>query len=266
LEDKVIWRYLDLSKFISMVKDNSLFLNRSDCVEDPFEGSVNRATYLNQIKLFNEALSDKKIKKIYLGIKKEWVLMGEDPKCGDIPGIVSDYSNWIKKFTYINCWHKNEHESEAMWRLYTKNIAESIVVKSTVHQLISSIPDNMDVAEIKYIDYESDYVMEDYMTSPFRTKRNSFSHEKEIRVIYQDPPLKKYDEKFRKFDRSYVQEEFGKPIKLKNGVTGLINEVRLSPFAPEWFKSIIFDILEKYDINLKVRNSEILLNPYEVKS
>lgn len=38
--DAVIWRYIDLNKFELLLKDESLFLCRSDKFPDPYEGSI----------------------------------------------------------------------------------------------------------------------------------------------------------------------------------------------------------------------------------
>ena len=39
-DDSVIWRFLDLAKFISLLKDSALFMTRADKFEDQFEGAV----------------------------------------------------------------------------------------------------------------------------------------------------------------------------------------------------------------------------------
>ena len=39
-DDSVIWRFLDLAKFISVLKDRALYLPRPDKFEDQFEGTV----------------------------------------------------------------------------------------------------------------------------------------------------------------------------------------------------------------------------------
>ena len=39
-DDSVIWRFLDLAKFIALQKERALYLTRSDKFEDQFEGTV----------------------------------------------------------------------------------------------------------------------------------------------------------------------------------------------------------------------------------
>jgi hypothetical protein len=39
-DDTILWRYMDLAKFISLLKDKTLYMTRADMFEDPFEGAV----------------------------------------------------------------------------------------------------------------------------------------------------------------------------------------------------------------------------------
>ncbi len=39
-DDSVIWRFLDLAKFISLQKERALYLTLADKFEDQFEGAV----------------------------------------------------------------------------------------------------------------------------------------------------------------------------------------------------------------------------------
>lgn len=36
-DDAVLWRYMDLAKFVSLLKDKALYMTRADMFEDPFE-------------------------------------------------------------------------------------------------------------------------------------------------------------------------------------------------------------------------------------
>lgn len=41
--------------------------------------------------------------------------------------------------TYINCWHMNSSESDAMWKLYGVSAGEMVAVKTTVDRLIKAL-------------------------------------------------------------------------------------------------------------------------------
>lgn len=190
---------------------------------------------------------------------------------GDTPNpseLLFNTLKWLKSYTYINCWHKSEHESEAMWKLYSKNIAESLVIKTNITKLSEALPQNVRLEPVAYANYESDYIMSDFFMAPFKTKRIAFSHEKEFRIIYQEPPLKETDDNgnntYMKFDRKTSNAKTGKTITLRGGAQELIEEIRLSPLASSWFEKLIKDLLIKYNLNIPVKKSEISIKPFNI--
>ena len=38
VDETIIWRYMDFTKFVDLLLNGKLFFNRSDNFEDPFEG------------------------------------------------------------------------------------------------------------------------------------------------------------------------------------------------------------------------------------
>lgn len=91
--DVILWKYMDFTKFVSILEDNALFFTRADKLGDPFEGSVPK-TNISSRHISNPDLSEKDM--IMYGL-----IMQQLPR-----------------FTLINCWHRSTHESEAMWKLY----------------------------------------------------------------------------------------------------------------------------------------------------
>ena len=82
----------------------------------------------------------------------------------------------------VSCWHKNEYESEAMWRLHS---SECIAVESTIGQLHSSIKNqgNVIIENVRYMDFENDQIEKGYKHYGLFLKRKSFEHEKEVRAV-----------------------------------------------------------------------------------
>src|SRR4030066_2211573 len=106
-----IWRYMDFTKFVSMLENQGLFFSRADKLDDPFEGSY--------------SLGNKNLRhEVY----KEYKISESAFKT------LSQFRSWVRKWTMVNCWHINTYESAAMWKLYTKS-NEAIAVKSTYQQL-----------------------------------------------------------------------------------------------------------------------------------
>jgi hypothetical protein len=43
--DTIVWKYLDLSKFLDMLLSQQLFMSRSDKFEDQYEGTFSEPTF-----------------------------------------------------------------------------------------------------------------------------------------------------------------------------------------------------------------------------
>ncbi|WP_229625445.1 hypothetical protein [Vibrio parahaemolyticus] len=265
LEQSTIWRYLDLAKFIGLIQSNSLFLSRSDMFDDPFEGTINKPTHESFKNEIENNLQGKSVKASYVKLNGEWVVFSDNHDA-DLGRSLFSTLKWLKTYTYVNCWHQSEHESEAMWKLYSKNITESLVVKTSVSRLEDALPQSLKLDPVAYRNYDSNYVMDNYFLSPFKTKRLAFSHEKEVRIIIQEPPLKDFDSEYKQFDKDLVNNELGKVVQLHGGVQQVIEEIRLSPLASSWFESLVRDLLVKYQIDIPVNRSEISVKPFELKS
>ncbi|MGE4290089.1 MAG: hypothetical protein AB7E36_15495 [Salinivirgaceae bacterium] len=144
---------MDISKFIEVLDSNALFFTRADKLGDPFEGSYTR----KNIEARNFVLSDN----------------GLIPRPKYFPKD-TEAENW-KRYYGINCWHMNEHESAAMWKLYL-NSNEGIAIQSTYSRLKESLIDKYPIhlGLVKYIDYENDYFESGNHLLPFLHKRKSF--------------------------------------------------------------------------------------------
>src|SRR5579864_3674448 len=103
-----LWRYMDLAKLLSLLTREALFFSRVDLLGDPFEGSLTR--YLQLKRERHHALLRKRGKPIRL-------------RAGASALVETRIAN-----TIISCWHMNDTESAAMWRLYvTGNEGVAIV-------------------------------------------------------------------------------------------------------------------------------------------
>jgi hypothetical protein len=152
----VVWKYLDLSKFLDLLLSEKLFLSRSDKFEDQYEGTFSEPTY-EEIK----KLSDNN------------------------PEFLSYYKTHREKVV-VSSWHINEYESFAMWQIFTQN-SEGIAIQSTIGRLQKALEVEKEfkqyIGEVKYIDYKKEFIPFDDMFFPFLFKRKSFQYEREVRII-----------------------------------------------------------------------------------
>ncbi|GAA3780816.1 hypothetical protein [Flavobacterium ginsengiterrae] len=154
--DTIVWKYLDLSKFLDLLLSKKLFMSRSDKFEDQYEGTFSEPTY-------------EEIKKL----------------AADNPEFLNYYKIHREKVA-ISSWHINEYESFAMWQIFTKN-NEGLAIQSTIGRLQKAVkPENtfdQYIGEVNYIDYKKEYIPFDDLFFPFLFKRKSFQYEREVRIL-----------------------------------------------------------------------------------
>lgn len=152
----IVWKYLDLSKFLDLLMSQKLFMSRSDKFEDQYEGTFSEPTF-------------EEIKKLSI----------------DNPEFLNFYKTHREKVA-ISSWHINEYESFAMWQIFTQN-SEGLAIQSTIGRLQNALyPEvnfNQYIGEVNYIDYKKEYIPFDDMFFPFLFKRKSFQYEREVRII-----------------------------------------------------------------------------------
>lgn len=154
--DTIVWKYLDLSKFLDLLLSKKLFMSRSDKFEDQYEGTFSEPTY-------------EEIKKLAI----------------DNPDFLKYYKTHREKVA-ISSWHINEYESFAMWQIFTQN-SEGLAIQSTIGRLQKALKpeNNFDqyIGEVNYIDYRKEYIPFDDLFFPFLFKRKSFQYEREVRIL-----------------------------------------------------------------------------------
>ncbi len=149
-----IWRYMDFTKFISMLEERALYFSCIAILNDQFEGSISE---------LNKLLRP---------------LINKNKNPEEIPIHIKELRNEVA----VNCWHSGDYESAAMWELYSKS-DESVCLQSTYKKLKSSLSNNIDVGIVQYIDYKKEYIPEHDPYLVFLYKRKSFEHEREIRGL-----------------------------------------------------------------------------------
>jgi hypothetical protein len=216
-EDRKIWRYLDFTKFVYLLKKEALIFTRVDKLEDQFEGSYSRPT-----------IDDR---------QKEYTF-----ESGLSPETLSEVFEKFRAYTFVNCWHINEYESAALWDLYTKG-AEGIAILSTDKKLRDALPKNVLLDHVTYIDYDKDLMRYDNPLYTFFYKRKSYEHEHELRAAFlclpregggyhTSPP----DINFT-FDLNEKLPFSAYPIPVD--LDSVIDEMRVHPLAEDWFKEVV---------------------------
>ncbi|MGA3163677.1 MAG: hypothetical protein ABSD77_05695 [Verrucomicrobiota bacterium] len=220
--DSPIWRYINLIKFLDLLRTSELYFARADTLNDPFEGSWplggikrRQAHYVDSEKTF------------------EWLSRG------------------FLSGSYLNCWHISEYESAAMWNLYL-GASQGVAIRSTCNRLIDALRlsiEDVYIAEVRYIDYRTDdfaQELQDNSLTPIVYKRRSFEHEKELRAI---------------ICRAFAQNRPEDGVRVIVDLPKLVEGVYVSPNAPSWFRPIVKDIVFRFNQKFPVHQSELATDP-----
>lgn len=231
-----IWRYMDFTKLVDMLDSSTLFFTRSDKFEDPFEGQL--------------SFANKKMRPtVYNGTDVSEEVLGD----------LDEFYRRLRMYTLINCWHMNEHESAAMWKLYLKS-NEGIAIQSTYNRLCDSFcntESDVYIGKVHYVDYEEEFIPEWNAFSPYVYKRKSFEHEKELRAVIQEVPAHPVEDKL---DWSILPRGFGANVNVDLEI--LIENVYVAPTSPQWVYDLVKSVMKKYGINRDVIKSNLYTNPF----
>ncbi len=153
----VLWRYMDLARFVSLLKTKQLFFSRADSLQDRFEGSLTKSNYEMRARV----------------------------------GAVGGSQRRLRERVYVNCWFAQNQQSTAMWNIYGGS-ASSVAIRTTYGKLIAVLPEQTPIGSpnvglIDYIDraaegspYPSDWRNE---FQPFFQKNIEYSYEHELRIM-----------------------------------------------------------------------------------
>ena len=233
--DAILWRYMDFTKFVSLLEKQALFFARADKLGDPFEGSLTKVNEAVRSMSLKDQLSDEQFR--------------------TITQVITEGTKNLTRWTLINCWHENAHESEAMWKLYARE-TDGITIKTDFNSLKNSFTcsENIFIGSVNYVDYDSHFIPEGNAFYPYLHKRKSFEHESEIRAIVQEVPISD-------LRGDFPQDicDIGKYYEIDLPV--LIQEVVVAPFAPDWFLELVKSVTVRYNFEFPVEKSALADNP-----
>jgi hypothetical protein len=242
-----VWRYMDLTKFLSLLQRGGLFFPKAPLLGDPFEGSTPR---------MNRALWESVIPLRKLQPNAPFIEPFKE---------MSDeaVSNMVRQFTesrrtlldkyLVNSWHMNEHESAAMWKLYTA-ANESICIQTTYSKLRSNLPAWVFVGMVNYIDYDSMTVAEGNVFNFVMVKRHSFDYEREVRAVTMSMMWEVANTDIR-------DKLTSEGIWIDTDLASLLDAIYISPRSPAWFADSVSRLVEKYDLTVPVRQSSLSASP-----
>jgi hypothetical protein len=222
-----VWRYMDIAKLVSMLTSKAIYLTRIDRFSDPYEGTTTSnaaagiAQFLKAVDSANDA---------------SHVLKMIDTARSEL---------------FVSCWHANEHESEAMWRLYCGD-AGGVAIQSTYLSLLEAIRWHAGVyiGAVRYIDYKTTAFPDANAYYPAMHKRASFMHEREVRLVKLHPlPI-----------QGEQDVEMSIPVDLDR----LCKAIYVAPSAPGYYFDAVKAIVNAIapELATKLRWSEMSAPPF----
>ena len=245
-ENAVLWKYMDLAKLVSLFSTKSLYLRRLDKFDDKYEGAIcsekgeahalSNLSFSANIKVLNQ-LKQELRKEIS---QEEFICLIKD-KLKEM----KDNREQLRSSKFVTCWSCNNVESEAMWRLYAKDMQCGVAIKTTYKKLFFALDPkvNVEIGQVHYNEYgENDFIG----LHPEWHKRKSLSYENEVRLIIRRD--------------SNIYNEWG--VNIPVDINALIQEIVISPEANTWFLNVVQDLCAKYNVSSPVKTSNIQIQPY----
>jgi hypothetical protein len=241
--DATIWRYMNFTKFMSLLEEQALYLSRADHLGDSFESSFPRANFddLDKFQYHVPDVDKDTDPDLYEARRRE---IAENNN-----RFFVEMSQEFGRSVFVNCWHEREHESGAMWGLYLKG-ADGIAIRTTAKRLSESIhvfPEILDLGTVRYIDYDKERLDEGNVFNLVLHKRHHFEHEKEVRVIH--------------WLRQPAQPDGPVGILVRADLPLLIEKIVITPTASESFHQLLLKILKRYGLDVCVEASKLAERP-----
>jgi hypothetical protein len=238
-ENATIWRYIDFTKLASLLDKRALFFVRLDRLGDPFEGFYSKANVEQAPAVYGSQLAGDQLQTLLTGL-----------------GQVRRWTKEVmRKRTAVSCWHLNDFESDAMWKLYLRS-GDGIAIQSTFRRLADSFSQYTDhtvyIGLVQYADYGTAYIPESNAMSVFMHKRIAFAHEHELRALICEFPT----------DASNPSPDFPDPgFYVPIQVETLINRIFVAPTSQPWFTDLVTNVVAKYGLNVPIVKSDLAGEP-----
>jgi hypothetical protein len=254
--DTVLWRYVDLYKWLDMLQTSELHLTRADQMEDRWEGSYSEVNLAQRPSLYGA----------------NWSVTA--------PSLSMMYQ-FGRSHTYLNCWYMGAGESYAMWKIYDA-AGRGVAFRTTAGRLKESLvgpPREPPIsgAKVQYVDYSKTFIPEANIFFPYVHKRLSFSHESEYRLLALWAPeaLETDEDEDENEDENEDEYEYEDediavstepdlpPLFIREPVDlgRLVEAVYVSPDAPNWVARVVGEVTGKYMPGLDIRHSDLAADP-----
>ncbi len=224
----IIWRYMELEKFLDLLINKRLFFTNANNFTDSYEISLPQ----NLVKSHRKRL------------------MSEGFIGRDLDEEIArfEYTNRpMRDLTLVNCWSLGRNESYALWKIYLGGSKAGVAIRTNFSRLKKSIssesniyPEDIYAGVVQYRDFLSEHDLSRFKL--VTTKREFYSYENEVRlfILHFPGPGDKNDPPY--------DVSVGRHISIN--LDTLIDQIYLSPFLAKWSEDAIKKIIKKISPSL----------------
>ncbi len=243
--DVRVWRYMAVERFESLLEEG-VFFARSHLFEDQREGSATHrqawSTLFPPLMVRSKRTGERKL----------------------ITEFFSDHGRWDRQWVCVSCWHMNEVESDAMWKLYAP-AGKAVCVQSTFRRLDeslrSAVPDPPwhAIGVVRYIDHAIDIIPSEAILARYFYKPREFEHEREVRAILWDLPVDENSQP-KRIRNEAVPENDGWPLPVAD-LNHLIERVYVAPRSPPDLETRVRAAMDREKVTAPLSRSSLETPP-----
>ncbi|WP_125226116.1 DUF2971 domain-containing protein [Leptospira barantonii] len=252
-KDKKIFRFMSFYSFVDLIQTQSLTLVRPKLWEDPYEGFI-----------FRKLNSEQGKEEVAANLKSI-----NTPERALFMNLGLRFENIFYAQSWTLC-----PESDAMWRIYNfDRKAIRVEVSESKMKQIEGL-------KLLYVDYKNEISLKETIKrlkiaknktdfiEAFKHKRSSFSHEQEVRIVYQDNEAineTMSDEEAIQMEKilaslgsneKLTKKKFSDRIKVSfSNISDFIESVMLHPQSEEWFNDTLSEYCKINNLNYLGKSS-----------
>jgi hypothetical protein len=217
----VLWRYMDVSKFLFLVTSSQLYMARLDKLADKYEGTwPSRTSAAAQ-----RNLPSKKFE------------------------VIRVITQHFRTRQFVSCWCASERESWALWKAYAGSTG--VAVLTTVGRLRDSVvhPRSFHIGRVEYLDFNEAPVQKLNLFRPSFLKRAEFGAEQEVRLLVSEEAIQR--------DQS---KPFGETesLLLRVKLEQLLERVVIGPESPTYLAAAVKELLARFGLtDVEVKHSTL---------
>jgi hypothetical protein len=235
-QEAVVWRFMDMDKFRDLVTTSELYLCRADLFKDDEKEGLPPESYFPKTGMNRLDIHD----------------------AVEMSNHVGSLAQFRQGF-FMSCWCLLAKETAAMWKKFAK---EGVAISSRYSWLkaaLNAFEDDALIGKIRYgLNHLTGWNVHRFIT----TKREEFSHEREIRAAIwvrdeRDGMNRHIGESNFPHDRPIIEAPGPRYLRRRIDLKTLVNEIIVSPYADETRLSEVEKLIRDTNYLIPARPSEL---------